>query len=342
MNGMHYSSLWPVVGHDWAVEHLTRGLNAGRLRHAYLITGAAGIGKTTFAWALAQAVSCLADEGRPCGVCRACTLIRHNTYADVNIIDSDSSHLKIEQIREMQHLLALRPVEGFYRVVILRRFHDATPQAMDSLLKTLEEPPSYVLLLLTADTSESLLPTIRSRCQPIRLRPLPTPVVRHALEEHFGADPERAALLAQLSSGRMGWAVRALNDESMLEQRNEWIEKLEGALGMTRAGRFALAESLSRDKSALEPLLNLWQSYWRDALLLGYSATTPITNRDRQNGLAQIARSISVDEAHRALVAIRRTQRYLKQNVNPRLALDVLMLDLPHVRVYPAPPGPGD
>ncbi|MCC7209175.1 MAG: DNA polymerase III subunit [Anaerolineae bacterium] len=342
MDGMHYSSRWRVIGHEWAIEHLTRSLNANRLRHAYLITGAAGIGKTTFAWALAQAVSCLADEGRPCGVCRACTLVAHNNYADFNLIESDASRLKIEQIRDMQRVLALRPVEGRYRVVLLRRFHEATPQAMDSLLKTLEEPPPYVLLLLTADATESLLPTIRSRCQPIRLRPLPTPVVRHALEAQFGADPERAALLAQLSGGRMGWAVRALQDESLLDRRNEWIEKLENALGMTRAGRFALAEALSRDKSALEPLLDLWQSYWRDAMLLGYSATTPITNRDRQNSLGQIARSISVDEAHHALTAIRRTQRYLKQNVNPRLALDVLMLDMPRVRVYPAPPGPGD
>jgi DNA polymerase III subunit delta' len=332
-----YTSNWAVYGHEWAVEHLTRSLNAGRTRHAYLITGVGGIGKTKFARAFAQVVNCLHPEIRPCRQCRACTLIEAGNYADVSIIEAEESSLKIEQVRDMQRSLSLRPVEARYRVVILRHFHNATPQAMDALLKTLEEPPPYVMLLLTADTTDSILPTIKSRCQPINLRPLPVTQVRRGLEEFFETEPERAALLAQLSGGRVGWAVNAVTDESLLESRKTRLDQLEAALGQSRVGRFGLAEAMSKDKSSLEDTLTLWLSYWRDALLLAHSTTTPIANRDRRHGLEQVARSVPIEDITRALNGVRRTMRYLDQNANTRLAVEVLMLDLPKVRVLPAP-----
>jgi DNA polymerase-3 subunit delta' len=334
-----YTPNWPIVGHHWAIEHITRSLNHDRVRHAYLITGPASIGKTTFARAFAQAVNCLDDQNRPCGVCRACTLIAHDGYADVSIIEPDGGTFKIEQIRDMQHMLSLRPVEARYRVAILRRFNEAKGPAMDALLKTLEEPPPYVILLLTADTTANLLSTIKSRCQPINLRPLPAPLIRQALEDLYDVETDRAVLLSQLSGGRMGWALRAVQDESVLAQRGELLDMLEKALGQSRVARFALADSLSKDKDMLSVTLDLWQTYWRDVLLLIHSTVTSISNRDRRHALEQIARTVSVEDVQRTLAAIDRTARYINQNVNARLALEVLMLDLPKMRLVPAPPG---
>ncbi|MFQ3534888.1 MAG: DNA polymerase III subunit [Aggregatilineales bacterium] len=329
---------WDIIGHEWAVQHITRSLNAGRLRHAYLISGVARIGKTTFARAFAQTVNCLSEVARPCGVCRACRLTAQGSYADFSLIEAQGSALSVEQIREMTRKLALRPVEGRYRVLILRRFHEASPQAMDALLKTLEEPPPYVLLLLTADTTESLLATIRSRCQPLNLRPLPAQVIREALVARYKVEPERAALIAQLSGGRMGWALEVLRDDGVLKQRAEWLNILERALSESRTMRFEQARQLSEDRAHLPTLLALWQSYWRDALLLAHhAAAAAITNRDRSHALEQIARSIKPEEIYRALLAVRRTLRYLQANVNTRLALDALMLELPRLRLLVAP-----
>lgn len=335
-----YVANWPVVGHNWAIEHLTRSLNYGRARHAYLISGPAGIGKTIFARAFAQAVNCLDPHFRPCSVCRACTLIARDAYADVSVLQADGG-LKIEQIRDLQHSLSLRPLEARYRVIILRQFNKATPQAMDALLKTLEEPSSYVILLLTADTADSLLPTIKSRCQPINLRPLPIALIRGALAEHWHVDAEKAALLAQLSAGRIGWAVRAAADETILAERAELLNILEKAIVGTRVGRFALAETLSKDKDMLPTVLELWQSYWRDVLLVLHSAVTPITNRDRQHTISQVATNVSAADAKRVLDAIYRTMRYVNQNVNVRLALEVLMLDMPRLQLIAALPSHG-
>ncbi|MBX3086636.1 MAG: DNA polymerase III subunit delta' [Anaerolineae bacterium] len=337
-----YSTNWPVVGHTAAISHLSRSLQHGRIRHAYLIAGPASIGKTTFARAFAMTVNCLSDHRRPCGLCRACTLIQNDNFADVKIIEADGGKLKVDQIRDLQTQLSMRPVEGRYRVVILRRFQEATTQAMDALLKTLEEPAPGVILLLTADTTDNLLPTIKSRCQSINLRLLSASLVRKTLEEQYHLKQDKAALLGQLSGGRLGWAIRAAADESMLSQRDTWLKQLEDMLGMTRVGRFAMAESLSRDKKGIAAMLELWLSYWRDVMLLSHTTVTPITNRDHDHTLRQIAIHVRIDDVLKVMTAIQRTAKYLDANVNTRLALEVLMLDMPRLRLMPAPPGASD
>ncbi|HVO44330.1 MAG TPA: DNA polymerase III subunit delta' [Aggregatilineales bacterium] len=329
---------WGVIGHSWAIEHLTRSLNHGRVRHAYLITGPEGIGKTTLARGFARALNCLSDEARPCGKCRSCTMIDAGIYPDVNLIETDGDTLRIEQIRDMQHTLSLRPVEARYRVVILRRFDRASAPAMDSLLKTLEEPAPYVVLLLTANTTDTLLPTIRSRCQPLNLRPLATSQVRTALQMRI--ESERAALLATLSGGRIGWAFRAADDVSLLADRTILLDMLEAAISGTRVKRFALVDELTRDrdKAGLQSALSIWQGYWRDVLLMAHSTTTASTNRDRHQTMQQLANTLKVDDIYRVLQAIGRTAKYVGQNVNPRLTLEVLMLDLPYAHLV-TPPG---
>jgi DNA polymerase III subunit delta' len=127
-----------------------------------------------------------------------------------------------------------------------------------------------------------------------------------------------------------------------MTQRETWLKQLEDALGMSRVGRFALAESLSRDKAALAFMFDLWLSYWRDVLLLAHTTLTPITNRDHDHALRQIATSVRVDDILKAINAIQRTAKYLEANVNTRLALEVLLLDLPRLRLMIAPPGSAD
>ncbi len=322
---------WPVYGHEWAVERLKLALAHGRVRHAYLIVGPESVGKETLAQAFAMALNCTAEGERPCGICRSCKLIASHNHPDIlySELDAVTGALKIEEIRQVMQRLALKPYDARYRIAIFRDFDHARPQAQDALLKTLEEPAPQSMLILLAPSVESLLPTIISRSQVITLRSVALEAVQTALVEHYQAEPARADLLARLSGGRLGWAIRALHDPSMLEQRETALGLLDQVIGMTRGQRFEVAESLSKDKLALYPLLELWQTYWRDVLLLTQQPEREPVNRDRAAALGTLARGLTGDEALLALKATRQTLNNLALNMNLRLALEVMFLDYP-------------
>ncbi len=319
--------MWPIIGHQWAIELLTHGIQTHKLSHAYLFCGPNQVGKKTLGRALAQAILCTEAQA-PCGTCRSCRLIQRERHPDVQVVASDGDRIKIDAIREMQHLVALSPIEGSYRIILIPDFDRATTSAANALLKTLEEPPSTVILVLTATNVEALLPTIVSRCQVVPLRLLPAAEIRAALVSR-AVDTDKARLLSHLAQGRVGWALAAAEDESRLEKRNEIMD---GLSDLARAGytaRFAWAEQLSRKPDRVAGVLEAMTSWWRDILLLSAQSTTPITNIDRQDELHDWAARYSVDAARNALQAIRETTWKLEHNANLRLALEVLALDLP-------------
>ncbi len=327
---------WPVYGHDWAVELLRASLAHQRVRHAYLITGPESVGKETLARAFAMALNCAqADaDARPCGVCRPCRLIAAGGHPDLLYAepDTEASALRIETIRAVTRGLALKPFEARYRVAIFRAFERAQGPAQDALLKTLEEPPPSALLLVLARGTEALLPTIISRSQVIALRPVSPVVIRAVLADQHGADPQQAEALARLSGGRIGWALRALADPAALEQRSAAFDMLEQSLTLNRAGRFKLAETLSGSKPALAAVLELWQSFWRDVLLLCEDSRLGPANADRVTQVQRVSISLTAAEALAALKATRHALGLLNTNANLRLALEVMFLDYPRLR----------
>lgn len=322
--------MWNVIGHSWAVDFLKQSLASGRLAHAYLLLGPAQIGKRTLALELAKALNCLAEEEeRPCGECLACRKIVHSSHPDVRVVEPQGGSLKIDQIRQLQREVALTPHEGRYRVVILGDFDRATTEASNCLLKTLEEPPPQVVLCITAPDASSLLPTVVSRCQLLNLRPLSLEAVESALMKRWGADHERAALLARLSGGRLGWAVKAYQDPSGLRNRSSCLDSLVRLLHELRVPRFAYAQKASRAPEIIPTILETWLSWWRDLLLVREGNGTEITGRDRSEEITAYASRYSLSQIHGALAAIGTAQQHLECNANLRLTLEVLLLSFP-------------
>lgn len=326
---------WNVFGHDWAVEMLHGHVLHDALRHAYLITGPSGVGRRTLAIRLAQAVSCQSPgaPGVPCRTCRACKQVEAGQNIDLMVVrkPADKRDIVIDQIREVSKFLSLKPYAARYKIVIILDFENANPNAANALLKTLEEAPSYGLLLLTANNAEQLLPTIVSRCEIMRLRPAGAESVQSFLETRQ-VEEQKARLLAHLSDGRPGYALRLAEDEKNLTLRAEKLDDLRRLLSMPARERFGYAEKLAKDKESLRNSLFLWLSYWRDVLLRSAGAATALTNIDRAEEIETIAGQVSLAEARKITRALEDAIEKLEKNVNARLLTEVMLMDWPRLK----------
>jgi DNA polymerase-3 subunit delta' len=331
---------WNMLGHEWAVDMLHQHAARGDVRHAYLFCGPPGLGRRTLALRLAQALNCTKPiaAGIPCGTCRDCKQIEAMQHPDMNIIQAldgdglpkDGGTLKVDQVREVQHAMSLKPYQSKYRVALFLRFQEANDNAANALLKTLEEAPAHAILLLTADTPEQLLPTIVSRCEILRLRPLPIGAIEADLIER-GVDEERARLLAHISGGRPGYARRLVDDASVLEKREERLNDLQTLLPAPRVEKFSYAEKLAKDKDAMRQVILVWLSYWRDVMLRVAQAETPLVNIDRNMEIEFLAGRLNLSTARRVVNDLESALEKMDKNVNSRLLAEVLLLDLPKV-----------
>lgn len=337
---------WSVTGHERAVDGLARALAEERLAHAYLIVGPPQVGKARLALDLARALNCT-GERRPCGQCRACRLIEAGSHPDVERVTTGglcdeaehdhrkdgSKEIKICQIRRLERVLALRPFEGSTRVIIVDPAGAMNAYAADAFLKTLEEPPAQVVLLLIATGEDSLPETIVSRCRRIVLGPVVIGVIREELVRR-GTSAEQAELLARLSSGRIGWALGCAADDGVLAERAQRLERIEALARAGCAERMAFAGELAtrfaRDRQDVYAYLELWEGWWRDLLLAGEGCESPVRNWDRLAALRALAPGLPPAAAVRALQALRDCRQHLEANANARLALEVLALHLPN------------
>jgi DNA polymerase III subunit delta' len=328
---------WDLIGHEWAVDLLREHVAQGRLRHAYLFSGPPGVGRCTLALRFAQAINCLypPQAGERCGTCRNCTLIERMQHPDLSVLQAETigGTLKVDVIRELIQRLALTPFEARYRLALLLRFEEANLSAANALLKTLEEPSPKVILILTAEDQEYLPDTIVSRCEVLRLRPVPVDRVEKGLIDTGGLPQDQAHLLASISLGRPGYAYNLANDPGLLVERAEWLQDMQELLVSNRVKRFAYADKISKDKDKekLAEALHVWLSLWRDILLEVAGCKPKYSNPDRQEVIIRIAGRMNVEQSRQFIAALLRTQDLLTSNINRQLAVEVLLLSLPRI-----------
>ncbi|SVB52677.1 uncharacterized protein METZ01_LOCUS205531, partial [marine metagenome] len=314
------------------VRLLAHSIQEDRLAHAYLLTGPPHVGKTTLALDLAAAVNC-EGELPPCGDCPQCLHVWGSRHADIQLLRvvEEDGHKRIRtiEIDDAVHQAHLNPFEGRFRVIIIESAEHLSDTAANRLLKLLEEPPPHLLLLLLTTDPDSVHVTVQSRCQRIDLHPLSTKQVTEALTTRWEMPNEDAFALANLSNGCIGWAAEAWADSSILETRGRRLERLTATVSAGMEERFAYAAEIAgllpQQRTAVRETLDLWAKWWRDLLIM--KART-----DEDVDTEAFTTQPTKDALLAAVAQILRTQELLNMNINPRLAMEALMLSLPRIQ----------
>lgn len=330
---------WPIIGHQLVVDRLHRAVTNSEVSHAYLFAGPDHVGKRTLARIFAQALLCTNEGHRPCGLCRACKLVSNNRHPDLLTLDlawqelmlgtkSTSTSVSVEAVRLLTTELSRRPHDGRYKIVLIPHAETLTTAAANAFLKTLEEPPSYVVIMLTVRDLELLLPTIRSRCQPLHLSTLPLGEIEQALVRDYGVSPDQAQLLARLSGGRIGWAINAVQDRTVLNQRAAALATLYQLIRANRAERLLLAAPLAKSNDM--EVMTLWAGWWRDVLLIQNGAADAIQNSDQRDLLERAALDSTPHQVRTFLHDLQRFRKIVQEtNASPILVWENLVLKLP-------------
>jgi len=336
-----------IIGHDRPVSILKRAIQNDAVAHAYLFSGEQGIGKRLTALAFAAALNCqAAGPAGGCGVCSSCRMSAAGTHPDVRIVMPEShdeqllatlnskeaakasDEIKIDQIRRAQDSISLRPSEGQKKVLIVDSAESMNDAAQNAFLKTLEEPPGDSLIILISAMPQSLLPTIRSRCQELKFQPLPRPVLADVLKEKRGLDAGDAWFAAALSRGSLG---RALDMDVQKERtdREQFMALWDGLSGMRNDEILALADGVAKDRDGFDRILDIGIEWLRDRLI--YQETGDERLLVFTGGIDRIRSEQSMFSLPKALQEVDlfiRSRNLLERRVSAQLVAENLFLKL--------------
>lgn len=340
---------WGIVGHAAAVEQLAASIRAGRVSHAYLITGPAEVGRTALALALARALNCEAPLGeRPCNVCDSCGRIKRRTHPDVTLVDFEWQDAMIARTRgdQMRQRMSINAVKWLCSDVAIRPFYDRwkihildeadrfSTEAPDAYLKTLEEPPSYAVMVLIAQHEDDVSETVRSRCRHISLANVPTNTIRDALIAR-GTPAALADTIARAARGRAAWAIRMADDPKLLlkrtEQVNDAFEKISSPLGRVEIAGI-IARDYTKKRETTLRMLDDWLGLWRDALLHRTGLGDSVAYPEIAEQVGNLAFHYEIDDLYRAIWSTQRCMSDLHANVQARIAMHAMVMQWPAAR----------
>ena len=318
-----------ILGHQRPITLLQRAMKNEKVVNSYLFLGSEGIGKKVVALQFAKALNCLGEEaekGDACDHCSSCKKIDHGLHPDVLLIEPEGQNIKVDQVRQLQRDLAYRPYEGKRRVCILTAADRMAPNMSNILLKTLEEPPLHTVIVLLANNSRLILPTILSRCQSIRFNPLPFPLVSKWLMENKGLSGEEAHLLASLSEGSPGKALE-IQEEIRQVQREELLKDWIGLKSLSPQRIGSWVGSLPSERESLVLILEVAKTLLRDLVMVKTLKKEPnLIHSDLLPVMGPMATNWSLSSLLKRMEILNQTALAIKANANAGLALEAMML----------------
>lgn len=320
-----------IIGHDKVKDHLRKAIEYHKVSHAYILSGEEGMGKKTLADAFAMTLLCERSDKEPCLQCHACKQLMSGNHPDViRVTHEKPGSIGVDDIRtQINDTIYIKPYSSSYKIYLVDEAEKMTPQAQNALLKTIEEPPAYAVIMLMTTNQELFLPTILSRCIQLKLRPLKDTQVSDYLKETMGIPEEKADVFAAFARGNLGKAIHLASSEEFGLLYRQILNLLKNLKEMDISMLLDSIRKLQEDQLDLKECLDFMQLWYRDILM--FKVTKDINTlvfKEEYAKVSSLCQKSSYEGLELILEAIEKAKTRLDANVNADLALELMLLTM--------------
>lgn len=320
-----------IVGHKQIINHLESAIKLNKVSHAYIFNGEKGAGKKRLAQAFAMALQCERKKAEPCGACRSCKQAESGNHPDIiRVTHEKPNSIGVDEIRsQVVNDVQVKPYSSQYKIYVIPDAEKMTVQAQNALLKTIEEPPSYVIIMLLTTNAELFLPTILSRCVMLALRPVPDEQVKKYLMEHVQIPDYQADVCVAFAQGNIGKAVQLASSEQFMEIKAAALHLLKNIPKLELPEIIGLVKSVSEFKMDIQEYLDLLAVWYRDVLY--FKATKDVNGlifKDEVREISAQTNNGSYEGMERIIEALQTAKIRLNANVNFDLTMELLFLTI--------------
>ena len=320
-----------IVGHEQIKEHMQAAIRDKKPFHAYLFQGEEGVGKEALARTFAAGLQCQSESAdKPCKECVSCRQMESGNQPDVIWVTREKASLGVDEIREqLCNTMDIKPFSSPYKIYLVPEAEKMTEAAQNALLKTIEEPPEYGIVILMTSNISALLPTIQSRCLTMEFRPLSTAVVESYVKEHCQVPDYQARASAAFAQGNLGKAMRYAKSEDFIERKDHIISLLRHVEQMDLSEMLAVITDWGTRKDEVRAYIELMVLWYRDVLL--FKATKDINQllfQDEASYISREASHRSYEKIEEILQAFEKAKVRLRANVNFDITMELMLLTL--------------
>ena len=316
-----------TAGQEKIKTSLIKSINNKQVSHCYLFEGPEGMGKYKLALVFAQSLLCLNFSMEPCNECKSCIKVNSYNHPDLHIINEDGKSIKREDVDELVNSIYKRPYEAKRKVYIIKDAHLMTPQAANTFLKTLEEPPGDTVMILLTINSNLLLPTLVSRCQEVKFRNVSKKTIKSYLK---GYDTDSVDLAASYSKGILNKAVDIIEGkDDILKKRQEIIKVFDRIINSDSEIIYELENYFEVEKDNIDLIIEIMIMWIRDVIFVNGNMEDLVINKDYMPLLRNHGKNMKRDSD--IVEFLQNTSDNIKSNVNYKLAVDNMLLKIQEV-----------
>lgn len=319
-----------IIGHGQIIEHLQNAIKQNKVSHAYIFDGEKGAGKKTLAEVFAKALQCLEKKENPCGICKSCLQADSKNHPDIIYVTHEKASLGVDDIREqITKDMEIKPYSSCYKIYIVDDADKMTEQAQNALLKTIEEPPEYGIVILLTDNANKLLPTILSRCVTLHLKMVNLAAIKEFLIKEYNLPDYHAELSANFSQGNVGKAIRYASNEDFMKMKDSVLHLLRYIDEMELYEIMEAIKALSQYKLEITDYIDLMVLWYRDVLMF------KVTNNPNVLLYSSEIKFISkqsvgrdYEQIENIINAMEKAKVRLRANVNFDITMELMLLAL--------------